>query len=119
MDKEMLAKVNEILKANGRRELTLAETEQVVGGDTQFCCYVRDGEYYIKSAALGNSEMTLHEFGQMLWTLYDLAGADATIAFLNEVAPNPHNEELIRVYKPWGVVDHYQRRVNGNNPYFI
>ena len=32
MDKEMMAKINEALKANGRRELSMEETEQVVGG---------------------------------------------------------------------------------------
>ena len=32
MDKEMLAKINEVLKANGKRELSLDELDQVVGG---------------------------------------------------------------------------------------
>ena len=34
MDKEAMAKVNEILKANGRRELSMEETEMVNGGGT-------------------------------------------------------------------------------------
>ena len=32
MDKEMLAKVNEVLKANGKRELSMDEMDKVVGG---------------------------------------------------------------------------------------
>ena len=36
MDKEMLAKVNEILKAHGKRELTMDETDQVTGGGLKF-----------------------------------------------------------------------------------
>ena len=33
MDKEMMAKVNEVLKANGRRELSMDEMDKVVGGE--------------------------------------------------------------------------------------
>ena len=33
MEKEMMAKVNEVLKAHGRRELSLDELEQVSGGN--------------------------------------------------------------------------------------
>ena len=36
MDKEAMAKVNEILKANGRRELSMDEAENVVGGSFSF-----------------------------------------------------------------------------------
>ena len=36
MDKEMMAKVNEILRANGRRELKMEDMEQVVGGISLF-----------------------------------------------------------------------------------
>ena len=32
MDKEMMAKINEALKANGRRELSMDEADKVVGG---------------------------------------------------------------------------------------
>ena len=32
MDQEMMKKVNEVLKANGRRELSMDEADQVVGG---------------------------------------------------------------------------------------
>ena len=41
MDKEMMAKVNEILKANGRRELSLDELDKVVGGAGE-CFNARD-----------------------------------------------------------------------------
>ena len=32
MDKDMMAKINEALKANGRRELSMDEMDKVVGG---------------------------------------------------------------------------------------
>ncbi len=32
MDKDMMAKINEALKANGRRELSMDELDKVVGG---------------------------------------------------------------------------------------
>ena len=37
MDKEMMAKVEEFMKTKGRRELSMDETEQVVGGYLSFC----------------------------------------------------------------------------------
>ena len=37
MDKEMMNKVNEVLKANGRRELSMDEAAQVSGGAGE--CY--------------------------------------------------------------------------------
>ena len=43
MDKEMMEKVNEVLKAHGKRELSLDEMDRVTGGQT---CK-RDGVYYI------------------------------------------------------------------------
>ncbi len=36
MDKEMMEKVNEFLKANGKRELTMDELDQVVGGSFSY-----------------------------------------------------------------------------------
>lgn len=33
MDKEMLDKINEVLKANGKRKLSPDELEKIVGGD--------------------------------------------------------------------------------------
>ena len=32
MDKEMMDKINEVLKAHGKRELSMDELDQVVGG---------------------------------------------------------------------------------------
>ena len=122
MDKEMMAKVNEVLKTHGKRELSMDEMEQVVGGSTKFSTYKRGGGYYIRSEALGDVEMTLHEFGELLWGIYNNFSPDVALIWLNEVAPNPHNEELIRVFQPWGVVDHYMRRLDGGesfNPYWI
>ena len=44
MDKEMLAKLNEVLKAKGRRELSLEEMGQVVGGLSLFNQEIRTEE---------------------------------------------------------------------------
>ena len=41
MDKEAMAKVNEILKASGRQELSMDELDQVVGGAGE-CFNVQD-----------------------------------------------------------------------------
>ena len=44
MDKKMMDKINEVLKANGRRELSMEESEQVAGGSFSYnptndmCC---------------------------------------------------------------------------------
>ena len=35
MDKEMMAKVNEVMKANGKRELSMDELDKVVGGSIE------------------------------------------------------------------------------------
>ena len=40
MDKEMMAKINEVLKAHGRLELSMDEAAQVVGG-----CVLDFGEF--------------------------------------------------------------------------
>ncbi len=34
MDKELMAKINEALKANGRRELSMDDLDKVVGGES-------------------------------------------------------------------------------------
>ena len=56
MDKEMMAKVNEVLKANGKRELSMDEVDKVVGGE---CCDVKyfktaeDIDYYVYTFIAG------------------------------------------------------------------
>ena len=45
MDKEMKAKIDEILKTNGRRELSMEEAEQVAGGNIDGLVG-SDGKYY-------------------------------------------------------------------------
>jgi len=37
MEKEMMDKINEVLKANGKRELSLDEMDKVSGGADTFC----------------------------------------------------------------------------------
>ncbi len=109
MDKEMMAKVNEVLKAHGKRELNMNEMEQVTGGQT---CK-RDGVYYIDLIGIG--EFPLTAYGELLDSIKKDKGVDVAIEFANALDPNPHNEELLRYYGAWGVVDHWERSIDGKN----
>ena len=77
MDKEMMAKVNEILKANGRRELSLDEMEQVVGGAD----FKYDGTYVYY---MGIKE-TRDEFSSHIFDMAGSFGAGVTIGYLIEL----------------------------------
>ena len=109
MDKDMMDKVNEVLKAHGKRELNLDEMDRVTGGQT---CK-RDGVYYIDLIGMG--EFPLIAYGELLESIIINKGVDCAIKFANELDPNPHNEELLRIYGAWGVVDHWERRIDGKN----
>ena len=59
MEKEMMEKVNEILKANGKRELSMDELDKVVGGDQPIiyhigqCTSEEDINYYVYTFIAG------------------------------------------------------------------
>ena len=77
MEKEMMEKVNEILKANGRRELSMDEVENVVGGSFSYdratgMCTIN-----------GGTPVTAREFSNFIYTLastYDSSVAIDTLA---------------------------------------
>jgi len=71
MDKEMKAKIDEILKTNGMRELSMDEMDRVSGGS--FPADYRVNGY------------TAAEAGGMLQTVYDQFGLDVAEAFAIEV----------------------------------
>lgn len=71
MDKEMQAKIDEILKANSRRELSLDEMDRVSGGSIP-------ADYRING-------YTAAEAGGMLQAVYDSLGLDVAEAFAIEV----------------------------------
>ena len=71
MDKEMKAKVDEILKTNGRRELSMDEMDRVSGGS--FPADYRVNGY------------TAEEAGGMLQAVYDNLGLDVAEKFAIEV----------------------------------
>ena len=71
MDKEMKAKIDEILKANSRRELSLDEMDRVSGGSFP-------ADYRING-------YTAAEAGGMLQAVYDNFGLDVAEAFAIEV----------------------------------
>ena len=70
MDKEMQAKIDEILKANSRRELSLDEMDRVSGGSIP-------ADYRING-------YTVAEAGGMLQAVYDNFGLDVAEAFAIE-----------------------------------
>ena len=95
------------------QELSYEELAVVTGGSSDDAfLYKRDGVYYLTSPALGG-EMEVEEYGKLLWAIYNEFGPDVTLEFAQMVDPNPHLHELIMVFQPWGVVDHYQRRIDG------
>ena len=71
MDKEMKAKIDEVLKTNGRRELSMDEMDRVSGGS--FPADYRVNGY------------TAAEAGGMLQAVYDNFGLDVAEAFAIEV----------------------------------
>ena len=71
MDKEMKAKIDEVLKTNGKRELSLDEMDRVSGGSFP-------ADYRING-------YTAAEAGGMLQAVYDNFGLDVAEAFAIEV----------------------------------
>ena len=71
MDSEMKAKVEEFLKTNGRRELSMDEMDRVSGGSIP-------ADYRING-------YTVAEAGGMLQAVYDNFGLDVAEAFAIEV----------------------------------
>lgn len=71
MDKEMKAKIDEVLKTNGKRELSLDEMDRVSGGSFP-------ADYRING-------YTAAEAGGMLQSVYDQFGLDVAEAFAIEV----------------------------------
>ena len=61
MDKEMMGKVNELLKANGKRELSLDEMDKVSGGVDGI--YGVDGHYYTEPEILAIGRTTAENLG--------------------------------------------------------
>ena len=87
MDKEMMAKVNDFMKANGRRELSMDELDQVVGGSFQYdhstgMCVVNGGAP-VTAEAFTDMIFALASnfgFGIALDTLRDITGWNCTDA---------------------------------------
>ena len=71
MDKEMKAKIDEVLKTNGMRELSMDEMDRVSGGSFP-------ADYRING-------YTAAEAGGMLQAVYDNFGLDVAVAFAIEV----------------------------------
>ena len=91
MDKEMMDKINEVLKANGKRELTMEEADQVAGGTVEYNpatgMGVIDGQevdvaafnkYFMDAAKVFGIESAISGFQSVTgWSCSDM-GSDCT-----------------------------------------
>ena len=83
MDKEMKAKIDEFLKTNGRRELSMDEMDKVVGGGCGF--------YGPLSAD------NIDDYGNIIQGIINTMGLDVAIAWANEyVVQSRHNSEWLK-----------------------
>ena len=78
MDKEMKAKIDEILKANGKRELSMDELDKVVGGSYSI---KPDGKISIN----GTTPMTRDEFNNFMYAMAGTYGIDTAVDFMKDV----------------------------------
>ncbi len=62
MDKETMEKINEVLKANGRRELNADELDMVNGGESEYICDV-NGVGYTKEFVADLANNITKQFG--------------------------------------------------------
>ena len=74
----MMEKVNEVLKANGKRELTMDELDQVVGGSCQF----DPNTNYI--TINGGEPMPWGQFCNMMYAMTKSFGLDTALLFLKD-----------------------------------
>ena len=81
MDKELMAKINEALKANGRRELSMDDLDKVVGGES---CR----EYYplADGTIVTEGELTTH-----FRTLANMMGYNATAMIFCDMTGLAHS----------------------------
>ena len=88
MDKEMMEKVNEVLKAHGKRELSLDEMDRVTGGQT---CK-RDGVYYIDLIGLG--EFPLIAYGELLESIIKKQGCGLCYQVCQRIRSKPTQRRI-------------------------
>lgn len=81
----------------------------IPSGNAKF--YKRDGEYYIYSPDLGG-EMTVKEYAMIIKEICDSFGVEVAIEFAEMIDDNPHDEEILRVFGPWEILDHWERRID-------
>ena len=97
------------LKKHGRIKLMIDKLASVMGGADY---YRKGGEYYINSPELGG-EMKLHDYGILLEEVCGSRGMDSAVRYARGIDPRPQTEELLRAAGPWGIVDYWQRRLDG------
>ncbi len=76
----MMEKVNEAMKANGKRELSMDELDKVVGGSYTYGTV--DGVMYI--SINGMEPLTLGQFCDMMYTMAESFGIDVALRFLKD-----------------------------------
>ncbi len=78
MDKEMMDKINEVLKANGKRELSMDELDKVVGGS-----FTYDRNTHMCN--INGVPMTAEAFDDMMYTFVEKHNLSVAIASLREI----------------------------------
>ena len=106
MDKEMMGKVNELLKANGKRELSLDEMDKVSGG-------AKEAPDDFRVCGL-----TQLEAGRLLQAIVDTFGIDVAVDYATDTwvrtrdwrtyleASKGRNEGYYAVFMIWGKIYH-------------
>ena len=91
--------------------ICLAATPEryIPSGNARF--YKRDGEYYVYSPDLGG-EITVRAYAETIKAIIETFDVEVAIIFANSIDDNPHNEEILRVFGPWEILDHWERRID-------
>ena len=95
MDKEMMAKINEAMKANGKRELTMDEMGQVVGGSDREMAELKaaiHGNPHLKSIWDKYMDKTGSEFDATAWTVTEVFDLGFTASSGSD--PNLYDDDL-------------------------
>ncbi len=103
----MMAKVNEVMKANGKRELSMDELDQVSGGSYAMHA---DGTISVN----GGEPMTRAEFNNMIFAMAKQFGLNITIGYLRD-GVGYDCTEMHNVSSIEAILDRFWRNIDGSN----
>jgi len=93
----------------GTQNTNVPPDRYIPSGNAKF--YKRDGEYYVYSPDLGG-EITVRTYAEIIKEICDTLSVDVAIEFAESIDDNPHDEEILRVFGPWEILDHWERRID-------